>query len=463
MIKLYCPDNLLIERKYIYDVVFDDFLGLEYELIIDNNLNSYIEIFLNGIVIKVKDIFFGLQKNQYLKPDSLPKRPLQRMVADDEEMGMMLVNKVVPIIYGDGDGNDRYIIWDNGGCSVGIDIFGSIFFMLTRYEELLNKKRDIHGRFCAVDSLCYQEGFIDRPIVNEYIEILWYILKKIDTSLIRKKRKFNILPTHDVDNLFVKAQLPLYMRVRELVGDIVKRHDIRLFLDNLKLIKEILPGKFNSEWKLSFDYIMSKSESLGLKSTFFLMSAQGQSENDGDYNINDSLPQALAREIISRGHNIGIHPSYSSMADYDVLKDNVLKLQDMLVRNKINISRLGGRQHCLMWDVANTWNLYESVGLQYDSSLAFADYVGFRCGTCYEFPVFDLLNRHKLKLYEYPLIVMDVSGLKYMKLSPKDMINICRNLKQICKKYDGNFVILWHNNQIIQPSLKNIYEAIITE
>ena len=43
--------------------------------------------------------------------------------------------------------------------------------MLSRYEELITKDRDQHNRFPATASVAFKAGFLDRPIVSEYLEI----------------------------------------------------------------------------------------------------------------------------------------------------------------------------------------------------------------------------------------------------------------------------------------------------
>ena len=54
----------------------------------------------------------------------------------------------------------------------------------------------------------------------------------------------------------------------------------------------------------------------------------------------------------------------------------------------------GGRQHYLRWEAPTTWRAWEEAGLDYDSTLTFADHAGFRCGVCFEYPVYDILLRN---------------------------------------------------------------------
>jgi hypothetical protein len=51
--------------------------------------------------------------------------------------------------------------------------------MLARYKEVARSDRDEHDRFPAAASLTHQEGFFERPIVNEYLEILWSCVKRL--------------------------------------------------------------------------------------------------------------------------------------------------------------------------------------------------------------------------------------------------------------------------------------------
>src|SRR5690606_17510004 len=99
----------------------------------------------------------------------------------------------------------------------GLDLFGSMFFMLSRYEEMVVKERDQHDRFSAKSSVAFKGEFLMRPIVNEYLEILWQLLSYLDNSLIRRERTFKTILTCDVDwpfnpinrsyNLFAKTLL----------------------------------------------------------------------------------------------------------------------------------------------------------------------------------------------------------------------------------------------------------------
>jgi hypothetical protein len=102
--------------------------------------------------------------------------------------------------------------------------------------------------------------------------------------------------------------------------------------------------------------------------------------------------------------------------------------------------------------------------MEWDSTLGYADKEGFRCGTCYEYSVFNFLTRKKLKLKEKPLIVMEESFVTYQpNVSPEYMKMKIENLIKKVKKYNGEFVFLWHNSSFSDnwEKYKWIYEKVL--
>ena len=94
----------------------------------------------------------------------------------------------------------------------------------------------------------------------------------------------------------------------------------------------------------------------------------------------------------------------------------------------------------------------------------FADHTGFRCGTYYEYPVYDLEKQQELRLRERPLIAMDATVIddRYVGLGPSEAaVDYLLELKQRCKYYNGNYVLLWHNQHFLDPREKEIYRTVI--
>jgi hypothetical protein len=50
------------------------------------------------------------------------------------------------------------------------DIFAASFYLLSRYEEYLPHGKDEYGRYAHTGSIAYQEGFLNMPLVNIWLQ-----------------------------------------------------------------------------------------------------------------------------------------------------------------------------------------------------------------------------------------------------------------------------------------------------
>ena len=168
------------------------------------------------------------------------------------------------------------------------------------------------------------------------------------------------------------------------------------------------------------------------------------------------------QRIRDRGHEIGFHPGYNTYSRKHEWQQQLAILQDALP----DYAALhGGRQHFLRFAVPTTWRLWAESGLDYDSTLGFADHAGFRCGTCYPFPVFDLETRKELPIVERPLIAMECSVMagQYMGLGTSEKaLQTFIDLRERCRKFSGEFVFLWHNSSLVTEEEREMYMQVVT-
>jgi peptidoglycan/xylan/chitin deacetylase (PgdA/CDA1 family) len=310
--------------------------------------------------------------------------------------------------------------------------------MLTRWEEHVNKNRDNHNRFPATESLAFKNNFLDRPVVNEYVEMLKNMLLKVGLDQQLKTRNYQLFLTHDVD---VPLKYPnIKSGLREIVGDIVKRKDFKQAYRNLYQKIKVHIGVQKDPFD-TFDYLMDISEKNNVKSYFFFM-GQGLTSYDNMYKSSDKFIKELIKKIKGRGHFIGIHPTYDAYNNKEQFKKEKEELEKNL-DSKINF----GREHYLRFEVPTTWQIWEDNGMVWDSTLSYADKEGFRCGVCYEYSVFNILTRKKLNLKEKPLIVMDGSFTNYqIDMKPQEVEKKIEYYIKKVNKYNGEFILLWHNS-----------------
>jgi len=450
------PCSYAPERFYVLKIIFNEFLGIDY-MYEEVPTVKYVEIRVIDDPSKVivwPDLFFQIEPVKWLTPKSLPIEPLRIWHVKEDLPEVVLAKPNIPIIFG--VNSEGWLKQVENKIELGIDIAGSVFFILTRYEELVVAERDEHERFPAKASLAYRAGFLDRPIVDEYIEILWACMKRLWPGLRRKERRYRIWLSHDVDVPLCAAGKPWIMVLRNAGGDLVKRKNISLFVRRVqsRLLNEPRVDPCNT-----FDFIMDMSERYGLKSTFFFKAGSSNPLYDNDYSLGDPWIQTLMQRAYERGHEIGIHPSYESYKDEKTLRLECERLRRVAESLGISQECWGSRQHYLRWENPTTWQICDESGLDYDSTLGFADHVGFRCGTCHEFPVFNLRTRRPLRLRERPLIAMDGTLLapQYMALRPEQALAWIERLSSICRRFGGTFSLLWHNSSLIESWQRNLY------
>ncbi len=420
-IKIQIPNNNIPERKYILDVFFIEFLGVEYQFE-EAEIESS-KIFFNDKVIEFKDAFFNqfTQPLDYLKEENIPKT-----ISFAENQFTKEEN--IPVFYGDTE-----IDISNNYIYCGIDIFASSFFMLTRWEEHVISEKDNHSRVSDESQLSVKHNFNERPVVNEYVEMLRNMFSFLGYE-IENKHQYKIKITHDID--FFARYDRLSKVIKAIGGDIFKRRSFKKAINTFKVYSQIKNGIEKDPYD-TFDYLMDLSESIGEKSYFYFIPAL-LGEEDAQYNINDEAVVNAIRKIKVRGHIIGVHGTYRSYKDITLFREELNRLPE-----EIKIHE--GRQHFLRFENPTTWQIYEDNEISIDSTMGFINHVGFRTGTCFEYSVFNILTRKKLKLKEQSLVVMEQALLK--KLPDKnDFLEKFISLKDTVKEYKGTFVFLWHNN-----------------
>ncbi len=470
MLLIHVPNTYVPERSYIIQTLLHDFLGINSEIIIEERRDVLIKenSNLDSRVLRITEVLFQTPENQWLTQTLLPKQPLQIWDTTKTCPDVSLVSSKLPIIYGNevsSNGfNKDYMVETADGLYLGLDIFGSAFFMLTRYEELIKLDRDQHDRFPATASLAYQEGFLDRPIINEYLEILWYCMKRLWPGLERKKRNYNTIVSHDVDVPFAQVFSRIPQLIRNCGGDIIRRKSPALALQRAQSWQAVRRGDYRQDINYTFDRIMDISEKNGLQSAFYFKSACTDPVYDDNYSIDHPYIRQLLRDIYQRGHEIGLHPSYLTYNDPIQTRREYERLRTVCEQENIQQNHWGGRQHYLRWQVPITWRNWAEAGLNYDSTLSYADHAGFRCGICYEFPVFDLEKRNPLALIERPLIIMEgsVLGEQYMNLSGQEALSYIFMLKERCLQFNGDFTLLWHNSSFTESGHWEMYMEVVT-
>lgn len=332
------------------------------------------------------------------------------------------------------------------------DVFSAIFYLVTRYEEYLPFVKDKHGRFTADLSLNMQLKILEKPIVNIWaLEIKKIILKRYPDFVFPEK-KFRFQPTYDVDAAWAYAQKSIF----RIVGGYYlsfKRLDFKEISERTK----VLFGKQKDPFD-TFDLQLKYQRKYNLHPIYFFLVAR-YSRFDKNINVHNRKFRRLIKWIADYA-NIGLHPSYYSPEQPELLKTELAWLMDLL---KIDIRH--SRQHFLRLILPDTYqNLIEN-DIEDDYSMGYAGAPGFRAGIADTYRFYDLALEVETHLRIHPFAVMDSTLKYYLFLSPDQAIEKIRMLLDEVKKVKGTFISVWHNESLSDEKQwkgwRRVYESLL--
>ncbi|PCJ24913.1 MAG: hypothetical protein COA97_08825 [Flavobacteriales bacterium] len=332
------------------------------------------------------------------------------------------------------------------------DPFAASFYLITRYEEYLPHIKDKHNRFLAIESLAFQHDFLDKPLVNIWIN---EIAKKIETQsngFLFSKRKFKFISTIDIDNAYAYKHKGF---IRIIGGLIKSLFNEGRFIERIKVIF----GK-NKDPFDTFNYQFEIHKKHGISPIYFFLL--------GDYGLNDkSIPvksepfQSLIKTV-SDYSDVGIHPSYASNSNVETLVKEIKRLQSITHRN---ITK--SRQHFLKLNLPITYRNLIDNDIQEDYTMGYAEKSGFRASICSPYYFYDLDTETETNLRLFPFSIMEATYQYYENLTPKKTITNIIELMRKVKDVNGTFISVWHNESLSDKGIwkgwKIVYEKMLKE
>jgi hypothetical protein len=449
------PSGREPERRHALDVVLGQWLGLEWRMRTHDGPDVRIGLAGDDTrAVTLPDGLFAEPAQAWLTPDSLPVGPVPWLEVGDLAGGPLAAADRLPVLYGRA-GATRLGATGRDGATLHVDVFGSVFALVTRYEEVLEGPRDRYDRFPAARSLAVREGFLAVPLADALTELLWSALARTWPALRRRPRSYRVLLTHDVDDPLSTLGRSRGLLARQFAGDVVRRRDAGLALRRARAVLDARHGRHHRDPHATFDLLCDVSERHGLRSAFYFLAA-----ND----VTDGLlahpwVRGLVGHVHRRGHEVGLHAGFGTHRDAQRTAAELTALRTLAAEQGVEQEHWGGRQHYLQWANPDTWRNWDEAGLAYDCTLAFSEAVGFRTGTCHPYRAFDLLRRRPLTLIERPFQVMDVTLFSYLGLDPQAARMATLDLARQCLRFSGTLGILWHNDEVLRTTRQQRWYA----
>lgn len=333
------------------------------------------------------------------------------------------------------------------------DIVTPSFFLLSRYEECRAERFDAHLRFQYAESLCCHYRCIDFPLVDEYAFWLRDNVLSQFPDLQIDKRRFNIVPTHDID--FLCRFSSFFSGWKSILGgDLLRDRSWRQACESVRAWRAMRRNPLADPLMLAIDRLISVSQRAGLVSQFYFKGLH-YGEEDATYEIDSVAVRAAMEKIMSAGMVVGMHGGLSSYNNAVVFQREKASLEGV-----VGTEVCCGRQHFLRFHSEKTVEVWQQCEVKNDSTLGYSEREGFRCGTCHPYYLYDLQRDAVSQICEHPLIVMDTTLLRNYAGRREDALRKVRLLCERCRQVEGDFVILWHNSTMyrtLEPWFLEVY------
>ncbi|MBX2904865.1 MAG: polysaccharide deacetylase family protein [Taibaiella sp.] len=320
---------------------------------------------------------------------------------------------------------------DGSSFSVPFDLFAAIFYLLSRYEEYNSNAKDKHDRYPATDSVLYRNGWLQRPIVDEWVHAFRQELERtLQVKL--PPPVFSFCATYDIDIA--------YSHLHKGVGRIAGAFLRALLHADLKQVSQrsrVLRKKQKDPYD-SFRWMRQIHKEYGVSPTYFVLAALHTTRFDK--NIHPQHP-AMVRVIknIAKEGKLGIHPSYHSQ-EGDTLQQE-RKVVEQIAGHGTTLSR----QHYIRAVLPHTYRALIGHGITDDYSMGYGTHLGFRAGTGCPFYWYDLEKEQVTALRVHPFCFMDTTAHYEARLEAQQAFERLEAMTEVLRRTGSVLVTVFHN------------------
>lgn len=274
------------------------------------------------------------------------------------------------------------------------------FYLINSLHETLlpDEKLDRYERYPYEESIQYANQITEINYCQDIFEEIFS--KIIGQNPLSSKSK--IFWTHDIDYLYSswKADLIIKWREKTIQG----------------IPKIIWDRIFHKDRWDNIEDILRLEKKYNIQSVFFWLTAQGKfrladrtSIDHADYDITTKEIKSWWSKIENSGSLNGLHKSAIPQSMVNEAKT---------LPHPVHINR----NHYLKARFPDHYHQVENAKLSWDSTLGFAEHIGFRNSYGRPFRPYHLQANRPFNFYEIPLHIMDTTLIHYMGVDKNEII-----------------------------------------
>ncbi len=335
------------------------------------------------------------------------------------------------------------------------DLFGAVFYLLSRYEEYLpDAKYDRIGRYDPTSSWAYKKGFLERPLIDEWLQRLEAVLTLYSAQTASSAfsgpasdehgERLRFAPTYDIDLPWCYQHKPLWVHLAYAAVYFLQGRWKRL-VEHYKVKMGHIPDPYdNFYWLDQVHAILEKSVGSPSRETpvyFFPVAAR---HNRYDQNPKPSL--AAYQELIQRHaakYPIGIHPSF-----YSSTQPGLLEAEIGLLSRITNLPITISRYHYIRFRLPEGYRQLIAGGIRTDYSMGYGEHNGFRASYSRPFLWYDLEKETETPLRVVPFCFMEATSYYQKEQDAQTTLAEMDRYSEIIRLTGGRMTTIWHNSSL---------------
>ena len=332
---------------------------------------------------------------------------------------------------------EKYFFESSKDSVFPFDPLAATFYLVSRYEEYIEKEKGKYKRYPAEKSILYKYNLLEKPVVNIWARMLADKLKEQFPEMKFPEPQFEFLSTIDIDNAWAYSNKGFWRGLGALAKSFSQGQ-----IEEAKRRIRVWQKKENDPYD-TYSYIDSVLEGNEKRTLFFFLLGDYKRYDKNISSSNKALQNLIRRT--NGKYEVGIHPSYSSSKK----KGNSRFIKEMERLEKITGEKpKKSRQHFLRLKFPRTYRRLLKNGIQQDYTMGYSTQAGFRAGICTPFYFYDVKKEKATNLKIFPFQVMDVTLRDYLGLSPEEASQKIEKLMEEVKKAGGIFISIWHNETV---------------
>lgn len=412
--------------QYICKFIFGEQLGIGFSLTIDSEgFKSYEGPKINYSDVKMEGNIFQLRNHN-----------------------LLFEKNIKPQVVDCFESNGQKAFFKTSGGDLEFDILAASFFLLSRYEEYLPHEKDMYGRYAHENSIAFKEGFIDQPLINQWIISFGIALKQKFPSLSIKPGTFKFTPTYDIDIAWSYKNKGWLRNA----GGFFKSPS----LERLSVLAGLKKDPYDC-----YDFLNKLHRDHKLDPIYFFLVASSRSEYDKNISPYDHSMWQLIKQH-AKNYRAGLHPSWRSNE-----KQSLLAKEKRILETAGKVEVIRSRQHYIKLSLPETYSNLLENNIANEYSMGYGSINGFRASVASSFFWYNLQTEKTTGLRVYPFCFMDANSFYEQKQDAVQSFNELMEYYKKCRGVNGEMITIFHNNflgtDVLFKGWKEMYSNFISQ